>query len=169
MSSKRRDSRPRLRSTAVGVAILGLAFAMIGAAPAKAFCVFGCEPTEVEVRKVFENLIKQKFDPDAKIVEFVIDRFWRLDVTGANGKGLDFFFHAKVEFPKGANPDCKPEGSDNHVKEGCSASTYYSTTIQNQMINERQFIAPGKIVDFKDETRFDEVAKGWKAQDGDVY
>jgi hypothetical protein len=153
----------------VRLAALAIAFAMIGAAPAKAFCLFGCEPNEADVRKVFENLIKKKFDPDAKVAEFVMDRFWRLDVTGANGKGLDFFFHAKVEFPKGANLDCKPEGGENRVKEGCSASAYYSTTIQNQMIKDRQYIEPGKTIDFKDETRLDESDKGWKGQDGNFY
>lgn len=146
-----------------------IAFAMMGAAPATAFCFFGCEPKDADARQVFENLVKNKFDPDAKITEFVVDRFWRLDVTGADGKGIDFFFHAKVEFPKGANVDCKPDGADSHVKQGCSASTYFSTTIQNQMVKERQYIEAGKIIEFKDETRLDQSDKGWKGQDGNFY
>ena len=72
-------------------------------------------------------------------------------------------------FPKGANLDCKPEGPDNVVKAGCSASTYYSTTIQNKMIKDRQYIEPGKVIEFKDETRFDESGGHWKGQDGNSY
>ena len=55
------------------------------------------------------------------------------------------------------------------VAAGCSASTYYSTTIQNQMIKDKQYIEPGKVVDFKDETRFDQTSDGWKGQDGKIY
>lgn len=145
-------------------------FAVFGATlPAKAVCLFNCEPGEAEARKVFENVIKKKFDPDAKVVAFNVDRFWRLDVEGAGHAGVEFYFTAKVEFPKGANLDCKPEGSDKTVKAGCSPSTYYSTTIQNQMIKERQYIEPGKVIDFKDETRFDQAGSGWKGQDGASY
>ena len=83
-------------------------------------------------------------------------RFWRLDVEGAGHAGVEYFFTAKVEFPKGANLDCKPEGAENTVKADCSASSYYSTTIQNKMVKERQYIEPGKVIEFKDETRFDQ-------------
>ncbi len=136
-------------------------------APARAFCLFSCEPTKDDAKKVFENLIHKKFDPDAKITDFKVDRFWKLDVEGAGHAGIEYYFTAKVEFPKGANLDCKPEGDK--VKEGCSASTYYSTTIQNKMIKERQYIEPGKTIDFKDETRFDETGGKWKGQDGNLY
>ncbi len=147
---------------------LALFAAAVAAAPASAFCLFNCEPTEADARKVFENLIKKKFDPDAKIVDFKVDRFWRLDVEGAGHAGVEYYFTSKVEFPKGANLDCKP-AADGTVKAGCSASTYYSTTIQNKMITDRQYIEPGKVIDFKDETRFDESPKGWKGQDGNFY
>jgi hypothetical protein len=148
---------------------LALFAAMLATAPAKAFCLFGCEPTNDDTRKVFENLVRKKFDPDAKIQAFDVTRFWRLDVEGAGHAGVEYFFTAKVEFPKGANLDCKPEGAENAVKAGCSASTYYSTTIQNKMVKERQYIEPGKVIEFKDETRFDQSDKGWKGQDGNVY
>ncbi len=154
----------RLKIAALTVLALGLA-----TAPAKAICLFNCEPDEADARKVFENLVKKKFDPDAKIIDFKVDRFWRLDVEGSGHAGVEYYFTAKVEFPKGANLDCKPEGADNAVKPGCSASTYYSTTIQNKMVKERQYIEPGKTIDFKDETRFDEGAKGWMGQDGNTY
>ena len=65
--------------------------------------------------------------------------------------------------------DGKPEGAENAVKAGCSASAYYSTTIQNKMVKERQYIEPGKVIEFKDETRFDQSDKGWKGQDGNIY
>ena len=68
--------------------------------------------------------------------------------------------------------ECKPTDAAEGYKAvapGCSASTYYSTTIQNQMIKDKQYIEPGKVVDFKDETRFDETSSGWKGQDGKIY
>jgi hypothetical protein len=146
----------------------GLAGALVLTAPAKALCLFGCEPGEEDAKKVFANLIHAKFDPDAKIAEFKVDRFWRLDVEGAGHAGVEFYFTSKVEFPKGAHLECKP-AADGAVKEGCSASTYYSTTIQNKMVKEKQYIEPGKTIDFKDETRFDEDGSGWKGQDGNHY
>lgn len=150
------------------IVALALFAGLAATAPAKAFCLFNCEPTEADARKVFDNIIKKKFDPDAKIVEFKVDRFWRLDVEGAGHAGVEFYFTSKVEFPKGANLDCKPDAAG-AVKEGCSASTYYSTTIQNQMIKDRQYIEPGKVIEFKDETRFDQGDGGWKGQDGNKY
>jgi hypothetical protein len=142
--------------------------AMVMVAPAKAFCLLHCEPTEADARKVFENLVKKKFDPDAKIKNFELNRFWRIDVEGAGKAGIEFYYTVSVEFPKGANLDCKPDAAGK-VKEGCSPSTYYSTTIQNQMVKERQYIEPGKTIEFKDETRFDQDPKGWKGQDGNYY
>jgi hypothetical protein len=37
------------------------------------------------------------------------------------------------------------------------------------MIKDKQYIEPGKVVDFKDETRFDQTSSGWKGQDGKIY
>lgn len=150
------------------IAAAALAVGLIASAPAGAFCVFNCEPKPEAARKVFENLIKKKFDPDAVIEKFDITRGWPLDVEGAGHAGYEFYFTATVKFPKGANLDCKPE-ADGKLKEGCSASTYYSTTIQNKMIKERQYIEPGKSIEFKDETRFDESGGSWKGQDGATY
>jgi hypothetical protein len=137
-------------------------------ASANAWCLFGCEPSKDDARKVFENLVKKKFDPDAKIQNFEVTRFWRLDVEGAGHAGIDFYFTTKVEFPKGANLDCKP-AADGSVKAGCSSSTYYSTTVQNKMIKDRQYIEPGKIIEFNDETRLDQTDRGWKGLDGNIY
>lgn len=142
--------------------------AFAGAMPAKAFCLFNCEPKPEDARKVFENLIKKRFDPDATIEKFDVTRYWPLDVEGAGHKGYEFYFTANVRFPKGANLECKPD-SAGQVKEGCSASTYYSTTVQNQMIKEKQYIEPGKVIEFKDETRFDQSSGKWKGQDGNLY
>ena len=110
---------------------LALFATMLAAAPARAFCLFACEPTAEDTRKVFENLVD-------------VTRFWRLDVEGAGHAGVEYFFTAKVEFPKGANLDCKPEGAENTAKADCSASSYYSTTIQNKMVKERQYIEPAR-------------------------
>jgi hypothetical protein len=37
------------------------------------------------------------------------------------------------------------------------------------MVKDKQYIEPGKVVDFKDETRFDEQGGKWKGQDGNLY
>jgi len=39
----------------------------------------------------------------------------------------------------------------------------------DQGIKDKQYIEPGKVVDFKDETRFDQTSDGWKGQDGKIY
>ena len=152
----------------ITIAALTLLTFFAAAAPARAFCLMNCEPKPEAVRKVFENIIKKKFDADAAVEKFDITRGWALDVEGAGHAGYEFYFTALVKFPKGANLECKPE-ADGKVKEGCSASTYYSTTVQNQMIKEKQYIEPGKVIEFKDETRFDEVGGSWKGQDGNTY
>lgn len=140
-------------------------------APAGAFCLLGCEPQDADIQKIFENLVARKFDPDAKIVKFTITRFWRLAVTGAEHKAIDYFFTASVEFPKGANLDCKLEGAESaqNPKPGCSASKYFSTIESNTMVKERQYIEPGKIVEFSDNTRLELYDEGWKALDGNFY
>ena len=102
--------------------------------------------------------VKKKFDPDAKVVKFEVSRFWQLDVEGAGHNAVEFYFTATVEFPKGANLDCKPDEAG-AVKAGCSASKYYSTTVSNQEIKDRQYIEPGAKIEFKDETRFDQAAE----------
>jgi hypothetical protein len=149
--------------------VLSAFVAVVSILPAHAFCLFDCEPKDKDARAVFENLIHKKFDPGAQIQSFDVTRFWRLDVEGAGHAAIEFYFTAKVLFPNGANLDCKPQGSDNSVKDGCSASTYYSTTVQNKMIKERQYIEPGKVIEFKDETRFDQSGSHWKGQDGASY
>ena len=150
------------------IGALAMFAALAGALPAKAFCLMNCEPKPEDARKVFENLIKTKFDKDAVIEKFNVTRFWPLDVEGAGHAGYEFYFDASVKFPKGANLECKPEGAT--PKPGCSADTnYFSTTIQNKMIKEKQYIEPGRVVEFKDETRFDEVGGKWKGQDGNQY
>jgi len=152
----------------ITIAALTLLTFVAAAAPARAFCLMNCEPKPEAARKVFENIIKKKFDADAIVEKFDITRGWALDVEGAGHAGYEFYFTALVKFPKGANLDCKPE-ADGKVKDGCSASTYYSTTVQNQTIKEKQYIEPGKVIEFKDETRFDEIGGSWKGQDGNKY
>jgi hypothetical protein len=149
----------------LAAALLAAAFA---AGRAEAFCLFSCEPKAENARKVFENRVKQKFDPDAVLEKFDVSRFWRLDVEGAGHSAVEFYFDAAVSFPKGANLDCKPDEAG-AVKPGCSPSRYYSTTVSNQEIKDKQYIEPGAKIEFKDETRFDESPKGWKGQDGNLY
>ncbi len=150
------------------IGALAMFAAFAGTVPAKAFCLINCEPKPEDARKVFENLIKKKFDENAVIEKFDVTRFWPLDVEGAGHAGYEFYFTANVRFPKGANLQCKPEGGA--PKPGCSDNTsYYSTTVQNQMIKDKQYIEPGKVIEFKDETRFDQEGGKWKGQDGNFY
>lgn len=153
------------KSKIVAAALLA---ASLTAGRAEAFCLFSCEPTADNARSVFENRLKKKFDPEAKVTKFEVSRFWRLDVEGAGHAGVEFYFTGTAEFPKGANLDCKPDASG-AVKAGCSTSNYFSTTVSNQEIKDRQYIEPGAKIEFKDETRFDQDPKGWKGQDGNVY
>ncbi|MBG0809207.1 hypothetical protein IY145_07440 [Methylosinus sp. H3A] len=153
------------KSKIVAAALLATA---LTAGRAEAFCLFSCEPTADNARSVFENRLKKKFDPDARIVKFDVSRFWQLDVEGAGHKAVEFYFTGTVEFPKGANLDCKPDDAG-AVKAGCSASKYYSTTVSNQEIKDRQYIEPGAKIEFSDETRFDQAPGGWKGQDGKAY
>lgn len=152
----------------IKIAALAMFAAFAGAVPAKAFCLVNCQPKPEDARKVFENIVKSKFDKEAVVEKFDVTRFWPLDVEGAGHAGYEFYFTASVKFPKGANLECKPDAAG-AVKAGCSPSTYYSTTIQNQMVKEKQYIEPGKVVEFKDETRFDEEGGKWKGQDGNLY
>lgn len=154
--------------TIMHIAALGLFGVFAAATPAKAFCLINCEPKPEDAKKVFENLVKKKFDKDAVIEKFEITRFWPLDVEGAGHAGYEFYYTASVKFPNGANLECKPAGGD--PKPGCSNDTnFYSTTIQNRMIKEKQYIEPGKVIEFKDETRFDQEGSKWKGQDGNDY
>ncbi len=150
------------------ISALVLFAAFASALPAKAFCLMNCEPKPEDARKVFENLIHNKFDKDAVIEKFDVTRAWPLDVEGAGRAGYEFYYTANVKFPKGANLECKPDGGA--PKPGCSDNTtYFSTTIQNQMVKDKQYIEPGKVIEFKDETRFDQVGGKWKGQDGNSY
>jgi hypothetical protein len=152
----------------VHVLAAALLAASLAGSRAEAFCLFSCEPTAENARKVFENRVRQKFAADAVVEKFEVTRFWRLDVEGAGHAGVEFYFDATVAFPTGANPECKPDESG-AVKPGCSASRYFSTTISNQEVKDKQYIEPGAKIEFKDETRFDEAGKGWKGQDGNFY
>jgi len=44
-----------------------------------------------------------------------------------------------------------------------------STTVREATVRGRQYIEPGRVVDFDDETRFDHFPDGWKGQDGKMY
>ncbi|MBY6242584.1 hypothetical protein [Methylosinus sp. Sm6] len=142
--------------------------ASLAGSRAEAFCLFSCEPTAENARKVFENRVKQKFDPDAVVEKFEVSRFWRLDVEGAGHAGVEYYFDATVSFPKGAHLECRPDETG-AVKPGCATSTFFSTTVSNQEVKDKQYIEPGAKIEFKDETRFDESSKGWKGQDGNFY
>jgi len=144
-----------------------LAACLCGGA-AQAYCMFSCDPTEAHAKQIFENLLKQRFDKPGKILEFKQTMNERLEMHATGEKGYEIFFNARVQFPEGANLDCKPD-STGAYKEGCSSSKHYVTAPRNSDPKGPQFVAPGEIVTFDEEYRFYEDPKGWKGPDGNVY
>lgn len=146
--------------------LLALALA---AGPAKAMCLFGgCYPTEAHARKIFENLLTQRFDKPGKVVEFKQTMTEALEMHATAEKGFEIFFNARVEFPDGANLDCKPDEA-NKVPDGCSPSKYYVTAPRSVDPKGKQYVAPGATIGFDEEYRFYEAGKGWKGPDGNIY
>ncbi len=141
----------------------------LGLGAAQAYCMFGCgEPTEDHARKIFENLLKQRFDKPGKIVEFKQTTRERLEMHATGEKGFEIFFTGKVQFPEGANLDCKPDDAGK-FKEGCSPSKHYVTSPRQSDPQGKQYIGPGETVTFDEEFRFYEDPDGWKGPDGNIY
>jgi hypothetical protein len=148
---------------------LSLAAASLAAGPALAGCWFGCgDPTEDHAKKILENLLKQRFDKPGKILEFKQTMAEKLEMHATGEKGYEIFFNAKVQFPEGANLDCKPDDAGAY-KEGCSPSKHFVTAPRNSDPKGRQYVAPGETVLFDEEYRFYEDPNGWKGPDGNVY
>lgn len=147
--------------------VSALTSATLAAVPAQAYCMFGCDPTIDHARQIFDNLLKQRFDKPGKVVEFKQTMAERLEMHATGEKGYEIFFNARVEFPDGANLDCKPEGTT--FKDGCSPSKHYVTAPRSADPKGRQYIAPRETVTFDEEYRFYEDPKGWKGPDGNVY
>jgi hypothetical protein len=145
-----------------------LAATPLAAGPAQAYCMFGCDPTEDHAKQIFENLLKQRFDRPAKVVEFKQTMSEKLEMHATGEKGFEIFFNAKVQFPEGANLECKPDAAGS-FKEGCSPSKHYVTAPRNSDPKGKQYVAPGETVLFDEEYRFYEDPKGWKGPDGNVY
>jgi len=148
---------------------LALATTPVALDGARAMCLFGgCYPTEAHGRQIFENLLKQRFDKPAKILEFKQTMTEQLEMHATGEKGYELFFNAAAEFPEGANLDCKPDDAGK-FKEGCSPSKHYVTAPRSSDPKGRQYVAPGQKVAFDEEYRFYEAEKGWKGPDGAVY
>ncbi len=148
---------------------LALAATLLAAGPARAFCVFGgCDPTEAHARQIFENLLKQRFDKPGKILEFKQTMTERLEMHATGEKGYEIFFNARVEFPEGANLECKPDDAGK-IPEGCSPSKHYVTAPRGVDPKGKQYVAPGATATFDEEYRFYEAGRGWKGPDGNVY
>lgn len=141
----------------------------IWSAPAQAGCFFGCgKPTEEHAKQIFENLLKQRFDKPGKIVEFKQTMAEALEMHATGEKGYEIFFNGKVQFPEGANLDCKPDDAGK-FKDGCSPSKHYVTAPRQSDPKGKQYIAPGETVLFDEEYRFYEDPDGWKGPDGKIY
>lgn len=148
---------------------LALAATTLAAGPAQAFCMFGgCDPTEAHARQIFENLLKQRFDKPGKILEFKQTMTERLEMHATGEKGYEIFFNARVEFPEGANLECKPDDAGK-FPEGCSPSKHYVTAPRDVDPKGKQYVAPGATAAFDEEYRFYEAGSGWKGPDGNVY
>lgn len=145
-----------------------LAATPLAAGSAQAYCMFGCDPTEDHAKQILENLLKQRFDKPAKIVDFKQTMSEKLEMHATGEKGFEIFFNAKVLFPEGANLECKPDDAGK-FKEGCSPSKHYVTAPRNSDPKGKQYVAPGETVLFDEEYRFYEDPKGWKGPDGNVY
>jgi hypothetical protein len=151
------------------IVALALIAAPIAVDGAWAGCFFGgCYPTEAQGRQIFENLLKQRFDKPGKILEFKQTMTEQLEMHATGEKGYELFFNATVEFPEGANLDCKPDDAGK-FKEGCSPSKHYVTAPRSSDPKGKQYVAPGQKVTFDEEFRFYEADKGWKGPDGNVY
>jgi hypothetical protein len=153
-----------------------LMIAPLGAGAALAGCLFGgCDVTDAQAQSVFENLLKEKFDKPGKVLEFKKTMTEQLEMHATGEKGFEFFFNATVQFPEGANLDCKPDDAGK-FKDGCSPSTHYVTAPRTSDPKGKQYVAPGAKVVFDEEYRFYEAsvgasffgAKGWKGPDGKV-
>lgn len=148
---------------------LALAAAPLAAGPAQAICWLGCpDPTEAQAKQILENLLKQRFDKPGKILEFKQTMAEKLEMHATGEKGFEIFFTAKVQFPEGANLECKPDDAG-AFKDGCSPSKHYVTAPRSADPKGKQYVPPGETVTFEEEYRFYEDPKGWKGPDGNLY
>lgn len=136
---------------------------------AAAACWFGCaDPTEANAKQIFENLLKQRFDKPGKVLAFKQTMTERLEMHATGEKGYELFFNATVEFPEGANLECKADEAGK-APEGCSPSKFYVTAPRSSDPKGKQYIAPGSTITFDEEYRFYAAGDGWKGPDGNVY
>jgi hypothetical protein len=158
-----------MRGTLSRVVALALIMVPVAVDRAAAFCLFGgCDPTEAQAKTIFENLLKTRFDKPGKIIEFKQTMSERLEMHATGEKGYEIFFNGTVEFPEGANLDCKPDEAGK-FKEGCSPSKHYVTAPRSSDPKGRQYVEPGAKIVFDEEYRFYEAGKGWKGPDGNIY
>jgi hypothetical protein len=158
-----------MRGASLKFLALLLAAAPFAAGPAQAMCWLGCpDPTEAQAKQILENLLKQRFDKPGKILEFKQTMAEKLEMHATGEKGFEIFFTAKVQFPEGANLECKPDDAGT-FKEGCSPSKHYVTAPRSADPKGKQYVAPGETVTFEEEYRFYEDPKGWKGPDGNLY
>lgn len=158
-----------MRRMFLKVLALTLAAAPIAIDRASAMCLFGgCDPSPAQGQTIFENLLKKRFDKPGKVVSFKQTMTERLDLHATGEKGFEMFFNATVEFPDGANLDCKPDDAGK-FKDGCSPSKFYVTSPRASDPKGQQYVEPGATVLFDEEYRFYEAGKGWKGPDGNIY
>ena len=136
------------------------------AGPASA-CFIGCRPSDDDARAVVGHLVASKFSSHYALLSYQTTRRADFDMIAGEIRGFEIFFRAQVQFPDGANLDCAPSAPKR--ANDCSSDAYYSLIRETRPVPGRQYIEPGKSIELKDETRFDESDGGWKGQDGVKY
>ena len=77
------------------------------------------------------------------------------------------FFKATVQFPQGANLDCRP--GEAARPDDCSDDPYFSLIRDTRPTPGRQFVEPGGERHFDEDLRFSEHKTGWRGPDGEMY
>jgi hypothetical protein len=139
----------------------------LGAAMTLSACL-PADPTEAQARQIFENLLKGRFDKPGKVLAFKQTMTERLEMHATGEKGYEIFFNGTVEFPEGANLECKPDEAGK-FKEGCSPSKHFVTAPRQSDPKGKQYVAPGETVLFDEEYRFYQAENGWRGPDNNIY
>jgi hypothetical protein len=133
--------------------------AVLVAEQAHALCFFSCTPSEANARAVFENLLKDGFKGSPyNIISFAKTNGTEREIYGQ--KVYELSFKAVVEFPNGANLDCK-QSQDFSFKN--------FDEVRKCVANNRQYSPPGSKIDFSNTFIFKKTERGWKGQDGALY
>lgn len=139
--------------------IVAVAFLLLVADRADAFCIFNCPPSEANARSAFESLLKNQFSGSSfRIVTFEKTNGVERQVFGQ--KIYELSYKALVELPNGANHECKSDKNFNwgnfHKSSMCAA-------------NGRKYWPPGQKLNYSETFLFEKTERGWMGPDGALY